>query len=85
MTKHELIILVTTVNVPYRIQMDANRLATALREAEFEQGQVYSFFTEIDVDKQWSFARHFGVSDDEFLSIARSFAKCWNHTIDVLE
>ena len=85
MTKNDLISLITTVNVPYRIQMDGDRLVGALRASEFTQGQVYSFFTEIAVDKQWSFARHFGMSDDEILSIARAFAECWNHSIDILE
>ena len=84
MTKNDLISLITTVNVPYRIQMDGDRLVAALRAGEFTQGQVYSFFTEIDVDKQWSFARHYGMTDNEILSIARSFAKCWNHPIDIL-
>lgn len=85
MMKNDLISLITTVNVPYRIQMDGDRLVAALRAGEFTQGQVYSFFTEIDVDKQLSFARHYGMLDDEMLAIARSFAKCCNHSADILE
>lgn len=85
MTRNDLISLITTVNVPYRIQMDGDRLVAALRGGEFTQGQVYSFFTEIETDKQWSFARHYDMSDDEILSIARSFAECVGHMVDILE
>ena len=53
--------LLTTVNAPYQIYLDAAGLAEALVTGEIATGLVGSFFTETSVEIQKSFAQKHGI------------------------
>ena len=65
--------LLTTVNAPYQIHLNAGGLADALSKSEIGVGQVASFFTEASVDEQTAFAEEFGISNDVLTQVAHAF------------
>ena len=73
MTHDMQIALLTTVNAPYQIQLDAGALATALKSENVSLGQVSSFFTETDVEAQKAFAIANGISVDALTHVAGVF------------
>jgi len=66
--------LLTTVNAPYQVTLDAGELAAALQAGEIELGQITSFFTETPVPAQKAFASSFGVSSETLAQTAKKFA-----------
>ena len=73
MTHETQALLLTTVNAPYRNQMDACALATALRNRCVNVGQVSSFLTEIEVETQVAFAIEHDISVETLEQVARVF------------
>lgn len=69
----QIALLLTTVNAPYKTQLDASELAAALKDGDVALGQVSSFFTEIDVETQMAFAAQYGISSDTLAEVAGSF------------
>ena len=69
--------LLTTVNAPYQVQLDAGALAVALSAGDVALGQVSSFFTETSVDAQKAFAHEQGISTDTLKLAAVAF-KNWS-------
>lgn len=65
--------LLTTVNAPYQMQLDADGLAAALKSGDVALGQVSSFFTETAVETQKAFADQHGISADALADVAGSF------------
>jgi len=66
--------LMTTVNAPYQVTLDAGALAAALQTGQIELGQIASFFTETPVAAQKAFASSFGVSSETLAQTAKKFA-----------
>jgi hypothetical protein len=71
------VLVLATVNAPYREQLDAQRLAKCLRDhaaAKAKPGHVSSFFGEVTPELQIAFARLFGISHAELAAAAKAFA-----------
>jgi hypothetical protein len=74
MSKHALVL--TTVNAPYSKQLDGAGLAyclTNMEAAKAFSGQVSSFFGEVPVAQQISFAAEFGIGIDALKDFAAQF------------
>lgn len=67
-------VLLTTVNAPYQVTLDADELAVALHAGDIKVGQVGSFFTEIPVAAQTAFASSFEISSEALADTAKAFA-----------
>jgi hypothetical protein len=70
-------LVLTTVNAPYREQLDAQALAHCLVDqaaARRTPGHVSSFFAEVEPALQFEFARLFNTTDEQLVSSARAFA-----------
>jgi len=77
MSKHMISVL-TTVNAPYRKQLDGEGLARCLSDlvmAKQYSGQVSSFLGEVPVALQTSFAEEFGIALDDLKAFATCFSK----------
>jgi len=74
MTLSMQISLLTTVNAPYQDYLDANGLACALMSGKIDSGQVASFFTEMSVEDQQSFAEAFDISASVLTNTAVAFS-----------
>lgn len=85
MTKGQISALITTVNVPFRTYMDEEGLAAALTAGEVKSGQVDSFFTEIKVEAQKEFAKHYNVSENALIASAKKLAVWSGQQIDLLK
>ena len=85
MTKGQISALITTVNVPFRTYMDEEGLATALAVGKVESGQVDSFFTEIKVEAQQKFAKHYNVSEHALIASAKKLAEWSGQQTDLLK
>ena len=71
------VLVLATVNAPYREQLDAQGLAKCLRDhavAKAKPGHVSSFFGEVTPELQIAFARLFGISPAELAAAAKAFA-----------
>jgi len=71
------VLVLATVNAPYREQLDAQCLAKCLCDhaaAKAKPGQVSSFFGEVAPELQIAFARLFGISHAELAAAAKAFA-----------
>ena len=84
MTMNEYTTLLTTVNAPYAKYMDANTLALCLSDGEFTSGQVDSFFTEVPMAKQISFAKHFDIPVEKLKTTAQAFGNWSGQTFALL-
>jgi hypothetical protein len=72
-----IVLVLATVNAPYREQLDAQGLAKCLRDhaaARAKPGHVSSFFGEVEPDLQIAFACLFGISHGELAAAAKAFA-----------
>ena len=85
MTNGQISALITTVNVPFRTYMDEEGLAAALTAGAVKSGQVDSFFTEIKVEAQKEFAKHYNVSEDALIASAKKLAEWSGQQIDLLK
>ena len=83
MTPAMQITLLTTVNAPYQVYLDADGLADALVAGEISAGQVGSFFTEISVEAQKSFAQEHEIDFGILEQTASDFA-IWSGQFVVL-
>ena len=73
-----MISVLTTVNAPYRKQLDGEGLAHCLSDvalAKQYSGQVSSFLGEVPIALQMSFAAEFGIALDDLKAFASSFSK----------
>ena len=76
MSKH-LVSVLTTVNAPYSKQLDGAMLALCLSDfmlAKQFSGQVSSFFGEVSIEDQTSFAAEFGIGLAELKAFAQDFS-----------
>lgn len=70
-------LVLTTVNAPYRVEVDAATLAKALSSVDAAQayiGPVYAFFSEVAPELQDAFLSECGVSRQNAARIARHLA-----------
>ncbi|MDB5619106.1 hypothetical protein [Tardiphaga sp.] len=70
-------LVLTTVNAPYRRQLDADELAHCLRDpvaANALPGHMSSFFGEVAPALQIAFAAQFGIAKPQLVAAARAFA-----------
>jgi len=70
--------VLTTVNAPYSKKLDAGELAYCLTHpmaAKAAPGQMSAFFGEIAPDLQKAFAEAFGISEEQLVSAAKTFAE----------
>ncbi len=75
MIMNEYATLLTTINAPYAEYMDAQTLAVCLNNGEITSGQINSFFTEVPVDKQITFAENNDITLEKLTETAQSFSK----------
>ncbi len=69
-------VLLATINAPYRDYREAAGLVSAIRAGDIKIGQVSSsFFSEIGIPDQRSFAKVHGISDGVLVSAADMFSK----------
>jgi hypothetical protein len=69
--------VLTTVNAPYRIKLDAETLAYCLKNpvaAKAAPGQMSAFFGEVSPELQKAFADAFQISAPELVVAAKTFA-----------
>lgn len=74
MTKTMQTALLTAVNAPYQVYLDADALACAITKGQIATGQVGSFFTETSVESQKSFAAAYGIASNLLSQTASDFA-----------
>lgn len=70
--------ILTTVNAPYREQLDAQALAHCLIDhaaAKAKPGHMSSFFGEVEPVQQVAFAELFNISRAELVTAAKAFAE----------
>ena len=70
--------VLTTVNAPYRAQLDGAELAHCLSNIEIAKqfsGQVSSFLGEVPAAEQQAFAHEFGIALSDLKSFASEFAE----------
>jgi len=83
MTQAMQTVLLTTVNAPYQVTLDAGALAAALQAGDIKVGQVGSFFTETPVTAQTTFAASFGISSEALIQTAKAFANWSGQSVDL--
>ena len=69
--------ILTTVNAPYSIKLDAQALAHCLKDpaaAKASPGQMSAFFGEVTPQLQKAFASAFHISEVELAVAAKTFA-----------
>ncbi len=76
--------VVTTANVSWKDQVDADELASALRNSDIEMPQVGSSFIETDLDARRIFAAELGVPLDALLRSAKVCAAQWRCDVPLL-
>lgn len=70
-------LVLTTVNAPYRRQLDASEMVGFLLDpsaARSVPGHMSSFFGEVRPELQIEFASMFGISRQQLVAAAKSFA-----------
>jgi hypothetical protein len=70
-------LVLMTVNAPYCKQLSAEQLAHCLKDTEAAMdapGHMWSFFGDVDPELQYEFAAQFGISREQVVQAARSFA-----------
>ena len=70
------ILVLSTVNAPYRAKLDAKSLAARLREPDSMRsalGPMSSFFYDVDIDLQRRFALSHGISLEALARAAHLF------------
>ena len=70
-------LVLATVNAPYRRKLDAQGLATCLRDhaaAEAMPGHMSSFFGEVTPELQVAFAHLFRIAHADLVAAAKAFA-----------
>jgi len=70
--------VLTTVNAPYRDQLDAQALAHFLLDhtaAKQMPGHMSSFFGDVEPALQLEFAHQFDITDAELVAAAKAFAE----------
>lgn len=83
MTKAMQTALLTTVNAPYQVTLDADALAAALLAGDIQIGQVGSFFTETPVAAQIAFASSYRISSETLAETAKAFANWSGQSVDL--
>jgi len=71
------VIVLTTVNAPYREQLDAQTLAHCLLDqdaAKHAAAHMSSFFGDVEPALQLEFAHLFNITDEQVFSAAKAFA-----------
>jgi hypothetical protein len=69
--------ILTTVNAPYRQQLEAQELADCLLDpaaAKAVPGHMSSFFGEVAPEQQIAFAHFFNITTEQLVAAARAFA-----------
>jgi hypothetical protein len=70
-------LILTTVNAPYRKQLEAQELANCLLDptaAKGLPGHMSSFFGEVTPDQQIAFAHLFNITTEQLVAAAKAFA-----------
>ena len=70
-------LVLMTVNAPYCKQLSAEQLAHCLKDTEAAMdapGHMWSFFGDVDPELQYEFAAQFGISREQVVQAAKSFA-----------
>jgi hypothetical protein len=70
-------LILTTVNAPYRQQLQARELADCLLDpaaAKAVPGHMSCFFGEVAPDQQIAFAHHFNITTEQLVAAAKAFA-----------
>ena len=70
-------LVLTTVNAPYREQLDAQTLAYCLLDpaaAKQKPGHMFSFFGDVEPALQLEFAKLFDISEAQLIAAAKAFA-----------
>lgn len=76
MTTPTFALVLTTVNAPYREQLDAHALARCVIDhdaAKAMPGHMSAFFGEVEPAKQVEFARRFGITNEQLAAAAKHF------------
>ena len=71
-------LVLTTVNAPYREQLDAQTLAHCLLDqdaAKQAAGHMSSFFGDVEPALQLEFAHLFNITDEQLFLSAKAFAE----------
>ncbi|HEY0328251.1 MAG TPA: hypothetical protein VGC77_04055 [Rhodopseudomonas sp.] len=71
-------LVLTTVNAPYRRQLDARQLAACLLDpavARAVPGHMSSFFGEVEPALQLAFAGMFDIDERQLVAAAKAFAR----------
>ncbi|MCP4303846.1 MAG: hypothetical protein GY788_02990 [bacterium] len=77
--------LLTTVNAPYRNQLDAGELAAALKNGDVALGQVSSFFTETGIETQKAFAKEHDISANALAKVADAFQQWSGQSVALVD
>ena len=70
--------VLTTVNAPYSMKLDAQALVHCLTHPEAgksARGQMSAFFGEVAPELQKAFAKMYNVSEETLISAAKAFAE----------
>jgi hypothetical protein len=73
--------VLSTVNAPYLMQMDAAGLAKALKTGDIKKAQVGSFLMEVTEELQSAFANEHKISKASLQATAKTFSQWSGHEI----
>ena len=75
MTNSKEVVIIATLNSPYKSYMDAKSVVDAIKNCEPNCSQIYSFFTDLSIEDQLDFAKSKGISEKQLIQTAKKMSK----------